>query len=80
MRSLRIETDCLRVRLCLDWGSTVIHLSPMGVSLHLPLTIPVPRVLVKRTMSIIHTPHSCDVCIIRENVWYPVQMLNADTV
>ena len=25
MRSFRIETDCLRVRLCLDWGSTVIH-------------------------------------------------------
>ena len=72
IRSLRVESDCLQVRLCLDWGTTALIVHPTKVSLHLPAIINVPRVMVKRVMNMVHSPHICKVCIIRENIMYPI--------
>ena len=74
IRSLRIESNCLSVRLCLDWGPTALTVRTVRSSLHLPFTVPVPRVLVKRTMKLIHSPHICSLCIVRSNVVYPLEI------
>ena len=77
IRSLRIESDCFRVRLCLDWGTTLITLKSVNTSLHLPVTVPIPRLLTKRVMDLIHSSHTCELCIIRENVFYLIPMSTA---
>ena len=77
IRSLRIDSDCFRVRLCLDWGTTLITLKSVNTSLHLPVTVPIPRLLTKRVMDLIHSSHTCELCIIRENVFYLIPMSTA---
>ena len=47
IRSLRMESNCFNMRLCLDWGNMKVMATTVRSPLHLPFTIPVPRVLTK---------------------------------
>ena len=72
IRSLRMESNCFNMRLCLDWGNTKVMATTVRSPLHLPFSIPVPRVLTKRAMNAIHSPHTCNLVVVRENISYTI--------